>query len=86
MRTSISVVLPGMRTSRLLDIGEKQVSRQDRTLVWLIKMLLDYSTYGKFNFKEIIDSITLNVKNDKAFSSNGRETYPFLKCKELTKP
>lgn len=65
---------------------ESKVSRQDRTLVWLIKMLLDYSTYGKFNFKEIIDSITLNVKNDKAFSSNGRETYPFLKCKELTKP
>jgi len=62
------------------------VTRQERSLVWLIKMLLDYTKSGTFNYAQITDNITLGNLNDKAFASNGKATYDFLKCAELTSP
>lgn len=66
--------------------AQQSITRPLRTAVWLYKMLLDFSVNGQFDHKKIIDELSFNTKNDKAFSANGRVTYPFLKCDNLTTP
>lgn len=63
-----------------------KINRHTRTMVWLFKMLLDYAENGRFNGKAIIDELSYNVKNDKAFSSNGQRTFPLMTCDELRRP
>jgi len=63
-----------------------RIGRTERTLVWLVKMLHEFVQTNQFNAAEIIDKLSFNTKNDKAFSVNGKITYPMLKCNELTKP
>jgi type II restriction enzyme len=67
-------------------VPPKTITRPLRTAVWLYKMLLDFSDNKIFDHKKIIDSLSFNTKNDKAFSANGKVTYSFLKCKNLEKP
>jgi hypothetical protein len=62
------------------------ISRHTRTLVWLYKMLYDYCKAGKFDGEKIIDELSFNTKNDKAFSTNGSRTHGLMKCKELITP
>lgn len=62
------------------------IGRKERTLIWLIKMLYDFSKFGYFNANEIIDLLSFNTKNDKAFSVNGSVTHPFLESVELLTP
>lgn len=63
-----------------------KITRQARTLVWLFKMLYDFSKTGQFYPKQIIDDYSYNTLNDKAFSASGIVTHSFMKCPELTKP
>jgi len=63
-----------------------EVSRTVRTIVWLYKMLLDFSKSGQFNHRSISDELSYNTKNDKAFAVSGKATHPFMSCPELTKP
>ncbi|MDR3094737.1 MAG: HindVP family restriction endonuclease [Bacteroidales bacterium] len=63
-----------------------KITRQARTLVWLFKMLYDFSKTGQFYPKQIIDDYSYNTLNDKAFSASGIVTHQFMKCPELTKP
>lgn len=63
-----------------------KISRHIRTMIWLFKMLKDFSEKGHFDGARIIDELSYNTKNDKAFSSSGLRTYPIMKCDELTKP
>jgi hypothetical protein len=63
-----------------------RISRPMRTMIWLYKMLVDFSQTGQFNHQQISDDLSYNTKNDKAFASSGLVTYPFMKCSELTKP
>lgn len=65
--------------------GDK-ITRQTRSVVWLAKMLLDYANSGKVNHKKVIDELSYNTKNDKAFAVSGRVSHPFMTCKELTTP
>lgn len=64
----------------------RRIGRTERTLVWLVKMLWDYMQTGQINASDIIDKLSYNTKNDKAFSVNGRITHPILTCDELTCP
>ncbi len=64
----------------------KSIGRYERTLVWLLRMLWDYSNKGQFNAESVIDELSFNTKNDKAFSSNGIITYQFLKSPYLKEP
>lgn len=64
----------------------KKIGRHERTMIWLYKMLLDYANNGHFDGGKIIDFLTYNTKNDKAFSSNGLRTHPIMVCPELTFP
>jgi type II restriction enzyme len=65
---------------------EKSITRQTRTAVWLYKMLFDIKHNGKFNHHKIIDELTYNVKNDKAFASSGNVTNRYMRCPRLTTP
>ena len=65
---------------------EKKVTRQIRTIIWLFKMLYDYSQSGKINHTRIIDELSYNTKNDKAFAASGRVTHHYMTRAELTKP
>ena len=62
------------------------ITRHTRTMIWLFKMLKDYSENGRFNGNKVIDELSYNLKNDKAFASNGSKTHPIMTCAELTKP
>lgn len=65
---------------------DDKITRQSRSIVWLVKMLSDFAKDGKINHKKIIDELSYNTKNDKAFAANGRVTYPFMKSEELKNP
>ena len=62
------------------------ISRHTRSMIWLYKMLWDYSIQGNFNGENIIDELSYNTKNDKAFSTNGSKTHPIMTCPELLRP
>ena len=64
----------------------KKIGRHERTMIWLFKMLKDYSQKGHFDGEKIIDELSYNTKNDKAFASNGLRTHPIMTCPELTNP
>jgi hypothetical protein len=64
----------------------KTIDRPTRALVWLIKMLYEFAQHGRFNPRVIIDTLTYNTKNDKAFSASGRKTWLFMRSPELLKP
>lgn len=64
----------------------QKISRHTRTMIWLFKMLKDFSEKGYFDGAHIIDELSYNTKNDKAFSSNGLKTHLIMNCDELTKP
>jgi type II restriction enzyme len=63
-----------------------KITRQTRTSIWLYKMLLDIVTQGKFDHADIIDKLSYNTKNDKAFASAGNVTNPYMACENLTTP
>ena len=62
------------------------ITRQTRTIIWLFKMLYDIKHDGQFNHEIIIDNLSYNTKNDKAFSSAGNVTNEYMKCVRLVKP
>lgn len=65
---------------------ENKITRQTRTIIWLFKMLLDFANDGRIDHKKIIDELSYNTKNDKAFAVSGRITQPYMKCAELSSP
>lgn len=68
--------------------GEKicKITRHIRTMIWLFKMLSDYAEFGWFKGRSIIDELSYNLKNDKAFSSTGLRTHSIMTCDELITP
>ena len=68
------------------DDSENDISRNQRTIIWLYKMLWEFSQFKKFNYTKIVNSLAYKYKTDKAFAISGRLTNPMMRCKELTKP
>jgi HindVP restriction endonuclease len=64
----------------------KGITRNARSVVWLYKMLSDFAANGAIDFKGIIDRLTYNTKNDKAFAVSGMITNTYMSCPELTTP
>lgn len=62
------------------------ITRQTRTAIWLYKMLLDIKNEKKFNHKKIVDQLSYNTKNDKAFASAGNVTNKYMQCPRLIQP
>jgi HindVP restriction endonuclease len=79
-------------TQLFLDVARRElitfktITRQVRTAVWLFKMLYDFSLHGQINHRKVIDELSYDTKNDKAFAVNGRITYPYMQSEILTKP
>jgi hypothetical protein len=69
-----------------LSEGANKITRQVRTIIWLFKMLYDFSKQGQINHHKIIDELSYNTKNDKAFAVSGRITHRYMACTELTTP
>jgi hypothetical protein len=63
-----------------------RITRQIRTIIWLFKMLYDFAKQGQINHHRIIDELSYNAKNDKAFAVSGRVTHKYMSGAELTKP
>jgi hypothetical protein len=68
------------------DSKSKVITRQTRTAIWLYKMLLDLKKLGSFDHEKIIDELSFNTKNDKAFASAGNVTNKYMTCDRLTDP
>lgn len=64
----------------------RSIARHTRTSIWLFKMIDDFNSLSTFNHRKIIDSLSYNTKNDKAFAVSGRVTQPYMKSPSLTKP
>ncbi len=65
---------------------DSTITRQTRTAVWLYKMLSDIKDNKRFNHEKIIDTLSYNTKNDKAFASAGNVTNRYMSCSRLIKP
>ncbi len=63
-----------------------EISRFQRTIVWIYKMLFDFCAYEKFDYVEIIKNHSYGNANDKAFAISGIQTHKFLASPELTHP
>lgn len=62
------------------------ITRQTRTAIWLYKMLIDIKDNKKFNHEKIINNLSYNTKNDKAFASAGNITNKYMTCPRLINP
>lgn len=62
------------------------ITRPERSLVWLTKMLYEFSIDGKINHQHIIDTYTYGTKNDKAFAIGGMKTREYMRSPELLNP
>ena len=71
---------------RDIEAKAERIQRPTRALVWVTKMMVDFSVNGKFASKTIIDELTYKKDNDKAFSLSGTATFPYLECPELKTP
>lgn len=69
-----------------LAVGSNRITRQIRTIIWLFKMLYDFANHSQINYHKIIDELSYNTKNDKAFAVSGRITHRYMNCPELTTP
>ncbi len=67
-------------------IQKKNITRQVRTVVWLFKMLYDFIINGQINHRKVIDELSYDTKNDKAFAINGKVTHPYMTSNILTQP
>jgi hypothetical protein len=73
-------------TKQTIKKQRQTISRHSRTTIWLIKMLYDFACNGVIDYVPIIDTLTYNTKNDKAFAVNGVVTNPYMQGKILTQP
>jgi hypothetical protein len=78
-----TVVWSNFAFARLFFYGIKpqtqtKLSRQARSVLWLYKMLFDFAQTGQINYKRVIDELSHDTKNDKAFAVSGRITRRFL--------
>lgn len=80
--SNLSVIQMALRESS----PDNDISRNQRTIIWLYKMLWDFTQFGKFNYTAIVNNLSYKYKTDKAFAISGKLTNPFLKSKELTSP
>ena len=69
-----------------LSESADRITRQVRTIIWLFKMIFDFSNSVQINHSKIIDELSYNTRNDKAFAVSGKMTHRFMSCAELTMP
>ena len=72
----------------LLDTVEqgrvRGLSRAERAVLWIMKMLSDFTTDGKIDPQTV--RVGFSKQTDKAFALSGRKTHPYMSCAELSRP
>lgn len=68
----------GTRSTRL--------TRPQRSLVWLVKLLYDYSSQAHIDRADVFTTITYGAQSDKAGAFNGSVTHKYLGGKYLSSP
>lgn len=83
----LMMFLDASRPGQAAPIGHAlRISRPQRSLVWLVKMLYDYSTQKYLDRKDTFRTITFGAQTDKAGAFSGIVTSRYLKGKYLSKP
>ena len=75
-------------TRLFIDIAKQttnRFSRPMRAVIWLVRMLYDFSKNREMNHRQVLGASSSN-QSDKAFALSGRKTYPYLRCEELSAP
>jgi hypothetical protein len=73
--------------STKLEINlDRNISRPMRSVIWLFKMLYDFCRQGQIDYRNIIDQLSFNTKNDKAFAVSGRLTNNYMRSEFLRHP
>lgn len=62
------------------------ISRVSRSLVWLVKCLLDYSVQGGITFDQVKRNLSYSLQNDKAASFTKANIVPFITCDDFLHP
>lgn len=62
------------------------ISRPNRSLIWMINALFDYTVQTSLNFPKVHSAITYGVQTDKAGAFAGERTLRHLKSKEFLEP
>lgn len=79
-------------TRLFLDLSHQEITttnkitRQLRSIIWLFKMVFDFCRDGKIDYAKIIDTLSYNTKNDKAFAVSGKTTNVYMRSAELASP
>lgn len=80
--SNLSVIQMALRD----DTPSDDISRNQRTIIWLYKMLWDYTQFGKFNYTSIVNNLAYRYKTDKAFAISGKLTNLFMDKSLLVRP
>lgn len=65
---------------------KRKMTRQQRCIFWLGRMLYDFAQNEYLNPALIASEMAYKLQTDKAFSVSGVKSWNYLKCAELTKP
>ena len=68
------------------DISASEISRFQRSLIWIYLMLKDYVDYVSFDYIRIVKDHSYGNANDKAFAIPGKASWRLLNSPELTHP
>ncbi len=71
---------------REANLIRNTVSRGARSIAWLTRMIHDFTLEGRIDHRKIIDGMSFNTRNDKAFAVNGIVTHMLMVSPELLKP
>ncbi|CAN5662198.1 HindVP family restriction endonuclease [soil metagenome] len=66
--------------------AREQMTREMRSVVWIVKMLHDFASTGKMNPGKTTNEIVYAPRNDKAFAISGSRTLRYLESPELARP
>lgn len=68
------------------DVSGTELSRFQRSLVWIYLMLKDYVDYDTFDYIRIVKDHSYGNANDKAFAIPGKSSWRLLNSPELAHP
>lgn len=64
----------------------RSMTRQQRCLFWLVRMIYDFAQVGVLNPSLITSEMAYELQTDKAFSIPGIKSWKYLHCDELSRP
>lgn len=68
------------------NFSDSEISRFQRSIIWIYLMLKDYVDYDTFDYIRIVKDHSYGNANDKAFAVPGKSSWKLLSSAELTHP